>query len=109
MYQSRKQFALIYMAGFQHYIFAIGGLQCLEMQRMTLDNCEVFDCIQNQWTEIAPMNHSRSCAGACAFQDKFVYVFGGYQYDSKSNNFTMLKSIEKYNIELNFWTELNDI
>ena len=41
--------------------------------------------------------------------EKFIYVFGGYRYDVEQRKVQMLDSIEKYNIDLNFWTKLDDI
>ena len=55
------------------------------------------------------MNEDRISPGACSIQDKFVYVFGGYEMDMISDSKRMMSSIEKYNIELNFWTVLDDI
>lgn len=109
MYQSRRDFALIYMSGQQNYAFAIGGIQEKEYEQYTLNSCEIFDAISNEWTEIAHLNEDRVSPGACSFQDKFVYVFGGYQLDLIEGKKNYLNSIEKYNIELNFWTLLEDI
>ena len=55
------------------------------------------------------MNKDRVTPGACSFQDKFVYVFGGYQIDHLQGSKKLLDTIEKYNIEHNFWTVLEDI
>ena len=49
------------------------------------------------------MVKSRSNSAACVYDAKFVYVFGGNQYNSDSNMIEMLDSIEKYNMELNLW------
>lgn len=75
---------------------------------MTLDACEMFDSVKNEWFEMQPLVEGRCSAGACSLDNgRFLYVFGGYQYDKEARSLRMLQSIERYNTELDIWLKLD--
>lgn len=74
---------------------------------VSLNKCEIYNQSDNEWEEAAPMQMSRSNSASCIYEKKFIYVFGGNVYNKNTNRVDMIDSIEKYNIELNFWISID--
>jgi hypothetical protein len=54
--------------------------------------------MDNTWYEIASLNYRANNPGACSFDNKYVFKFGGKSDDTFLNN-----TIEKYTPYLNTW------
>lgn len=57
-----------------------------------MKSCECYDVVKKEWRATAPMNESKTNTSVGTFDDKYIYVFGGYNkglYD--------LATIEKLN------------
>ena len=63
-----------------------------------LSSCELYNAAVCQWSPIAPLNIGR-CVHAAATHDYTVYVFGGYDGNSRAE-------IEQYDADANKWTLL---
>ena len=55
-----------------------------------------------EWEQISNLNRKRIGAATCAMGENHIYVFGG-----RDDVDTFYDSVERYNIKLNLWNELN--
>jgi len=81
MSNSRHQFPLVYIQTENNDAFcvmAIGGIQKIDKEVITLKSCAIFDPDLNSWVDAPNLSEPRSNATACQFQGKFVYLFGGF-------------------------------
>ncbi len=83
---ARSGHCMVYL---QNFIYVIGGFS--EQNDFTT-RCERLNLADYSWSEIASLNHK--CHNACvtAFDDKFLFKFGGKLGEDKIN-----KYVEKYN------------
>jgi N-acetylneuraminic acid mutarotase len=92
-------FATVYFDG---VIYTFGGYDCYD--KMQLNTCEYYNIRKDKWfnsDQLSPqgkvefqLHKSRSMNSACLFDDKTIFVFGGYHKDEGT-----LDSIEKFNIK----------
>jgi N-acetylneuraminic acid mutarotase len=86
-------------------IMVMGGLHREESETFTLRSCEAYNPESDSWMSIQDMNGPRSNASACQMDGYCVYIFGGFT----ENQTQMLNTIEKYNINLDVWLQLDII
>ena len=60
-------------------IYCVGGYN---KSQGVLNSVEKYDVSRNVWTAIAPMLEKRQWPGACQFNDKYLYCFGGSGLDT---------------------------
>jgi len=95
MMQIRKEHSAVCI---NNFVYAIGGYD--GMANSFLKQCERY-CIQTDvWEECTNMNVPRCAFSATVVNNRYIYIFGGYDGTQR------LGSIEKYNPELNTWTEI---
>jgi hypothetical protein len=66
----------------------------------TLASTEYYDKAHSNWKFLSFMNFERERFGYCAFKDRYIYVFGGF-------NENILDSIERYDVIHDKWILLN--
>lgn len=74
-------------------IYSIGGYDGVEY----FNTCRVFDAVQKQWNEIAPM-HCRRCYVSVTELNGMIYAIGGYDGHNRLN------TVERYNPQSNQWS-----
>lgn len=95
MSQIRKEHSAVCI---NNYVYALGGYDGINNN--FLKQCERY-CIQtNTWEECAPMNIPRCAFSATVVNNRFIFIFGGYDGTQR------LGSIEKYNPDHNIWVVL---
>ena len=68
----------------------------IENFKTQLKSCNLYDCELDKWTENkVQLNIARSQSSSCIFEKHIIYIFGGF-----NKEFGVLKSIEKYDIDL---------
>lgn len=84
------------------YLFICGGFQNVPHKSYT--NITIFyDYTSNTCAYAKSMNRARSGA-ALICRDGFVYCMGGISYNSE-----ILNHVERYNIRVNRWEELDEM
>ena len=58
-----------------------------------VDSCEYYDVNNNEWTEFANLNEKKYNMSASILNNRFIYLFGGYD-----DRFGSIKSLEQYDI-----------
>jgi len=86
-------------------IYSIAGFLHQKDQGYTA-KCERYSIKDDKWTEIADCLYPASHPGVCAFDNKYIYKFGGYYEDKEG---IPLSKIERYHIEKDYWTEIKYI
>ncbi|KAL4450522.1 hypothetical protein ABPG74_019420 [Tetrahymena malaccensis] len=81
----------------QDSIFVVGGLNNND-EDIYLQSCERFDIESQKWIQIADLQEGVSGTSLCNFHDKYIFRYGGKTY---LNNMT--NTIERYNIQEDFW------
>jgi hypothetical protein len=71
MLYRRRAHSLIY---FNDYIYAISGVDKLEMIKM----CEKYDIYNDKWLEIPQLNFARQNASLAVHNQRYLYAFSGY-------------------------------
>jgi hypothetical protein len=71
MLYRRRAHSLIY---FNDYIYAISGVDKLEMIKM----CEKYDIYNDKWIEIPQLNFARQNASLAVHNQRYLYAFSGY-------------------------------
>ncbi len=56
------------------FIYVIGG----DRDNDFLDSCECYDIETDKWTDVSPLNEGKTNVSVGSFDDKELYVFGGY-------------------------------
>ncbi len=79
------------------YVYTIGGYNS---ESGVLPRCERMDLQSRQWEEIEPINSPRMNTAAIRVGEKYIYIFGGQCERGYVDN------IERYNHDLNIWTQL---
>ncbi|XP_055335844.1 kelch-like protein 3 isoform X2 [Paramacrobiotus metropolitanus] len=80
-------------------IFVCGG-----MQRANMDSTQEvwrYDATSNEWKDVAPMIHRRSCHGVAALNGR-IYAVGGSHYN-EIHQWSKLYSVECFNPRRNSW------
>ena len=88
MFQKRYSHSLL-MTNNQ-FVFALAGHDNVKPLRQ----CEKYDLVSDKWQLIPNLNDDRSCLTGFSFENKFLYVFGGWSESIKS----YLSDIEKIDI-----------
>lgn len=70
------------------------------MQQM-LASCEKYSLKKHEWSSICRLNSPKCAFGTASWENKFIYVFGGF------NGMIRLNEIERYNIKENRWSILD--
>jgi len=70
----------------KHYLYVFGGTNSSGY----LDSCEEYDIETNNWKAIAKLNEKKKWMSVCAFNNKYLYSFGGCTSDKNE----VSKSIE---------------
>ena len=42
------------------------------------NSCEKYNIQNDEWTEITSLTTKKYCLGGCLFNDRYIYIFGGY-------------------------------
>jgi hypothetical protein len=92
---ARQYFAL---AQDSTHIYVLGGFH---NEQGVLASCERMQILAKSWEEIEPLNIPRLNAAASRVGDKYIYLFGG----TTERGFVDI--IERYNMDLNIWTQLD--
>ena len=83
-------FSGVYLKG---KIYVFGGYDNYE--KIQLKTCEVFDIAKNTWKPLdCQLNTARSQSSACIFDDKTIYISGGFNKEAGT-----LATIEKFDLE----------
>lgn len=91
MNEKRDGFGIVYDSK-RKDIYVFGGLH-----KSFLNHCEKYSIENDKWTNISPMSNGKQNASACIFDNKVIYVIGGYNKDFCVNDF------EKYSIANGKW------
>ena len=95
MIMKRKNHGICYAEG---YIYVIGGYN-----NGYLRSCERYHVETDRWSEIEDFNSPGMCSmSICAFNNKYLYKFGGEIEGLKSSN-----CIERYNIVKDKWETIH--
>jgi len=70
MKHARADHAILYQKG---SIYVLGGMS----GNRSLDSCEVYNIKEDKWAEIPKLSTARQSFSACAFNEKYIFVFGG--------------------------------
>ena len=98
MIQIRKEHAAVFIS---NSVYAIGGYD--GVKNLFLNECEKYCIFSNKWTKCASMLVPRCAFSATSVNNKFIFIFGGYDGNQR------LANIEKYNPELDTWTMINTL
>jgi hypothetical protein len=71
MKHARADHAILYQKG---SIYVFGGMSS---GNRSLDSCEVYNIKEDKWGVIPKMSTARQSFSACAFNEKYIFVFGG--------------------------------
>lgn len=62
-------------------IYALGGITPSFMGMKYTSSCEKYDRVLNRWVEIKSLYEGKGYMSACHFNERFIYVFGGFTDD----------------------------
>lgn len=96
MNQIRKEHAAVLIS---NYVYAIGGYDGIKND--FLNECEKYCILSNKWLNCASMQVARCAFSATSVNNKFIFIFGGYDGNQR------LANIEKYNPETDVWCLIN--
>lgn len=88
----RSSFAICYM---NRYIYVAGGLT--DNSTFTR-RCERYEIATNKWSNIADLNYDVIAPCMTAFNDRYIFKFGGYNQDMYLEPY-----VEKYDPNRNVW------
>ena len=76
-------------------IYTFGGYENIE--KVQLKGCEYYNIQEDKWyiNEGVQLNVARSQSSCCLFEEKIIFIFGGYNKEAGT-----LSSIERYDIGL---------
>lgn len=86
------------------YVYVIGGFDNKDAEDVspnTVNSCEKYAPFENKWYEICPISQGRAFSAACAVQNQYIYLFGGFQ------GFNILNTIERYDCLADHWMNLH--
>lgn len=86
------------------YVYVVGGFDHQDTETTspsTLVSCERFDNTTGSWFTISDMIHPVAFAAITTVEEKFFYVFGGFE------DYNTVDIIQKYNAAHNQWDLLN--
>lgn len=96
MFTARQYFSLC-IDQQNSFLYVIGGYN---KEKGVIPHCERLSLKSKQWQEIEDLNVGRLNSCSAALNGTHVYTFGGL------GQFDYLSSIERYNTQLNIWSEL---
>ena len=75
-------------------IYTFGGYENIE--KVQLKACEYYNIAEDKWyvNQDVQLNVPRSMSSSCLFEDKIIFIFGGYNKEMGT-----LNSIERYDID----------
>ena len=79
------------------FIYVVGSF----VNNQVSGDCERYDVGQDKWSLIASLNVSRSGVALCAFNDQYLFAFGG-----RVNQKDYIDVIEVYDAKRNVWKQL---
>ena len=102
------------MLWFKGAIFALGGMGPDGAGGVrSLNSGEVYSVKDDTWRALPPFEHPRQAFGACIFNDKFVFVFGGKALrpgaTMQRQEFDFVSAVEVYDVERDNWRVINYI
>lgn len=81
-------------------LYVIGGR---DIEKIRFNSVECYEPLADRWQAVAPMNHGRSNATACALNG-LIYVFGGL-----SGGGYVFRSIESYDPDKDLWLKVRSV
>lgn len=119
MSRYRAEFSIAYNY-IKNDVYVFGGIYDNNNIPDTFEFCEKYSVKQNKWSAIQSMPSKRAGASACIFDNKYIYVIGGYfkyieqskavgfgllarRKPARTNAQNFLNHIEKYDIENDSW------
>jgi len=63
-----------------------------------INHCEKYSVVKDEWTEMKAMNRCKTNVSACIFDNQFIFVIGGSDFE-----YDCLNVIEKYSISSDTW------
>jgi len=60
------------------YLYSISGSVLVEGREVYTNECEVYDIRKDKWSHIPPVNVATGVAGAYVFNDRYIFLYGGY-------------------------------
>ena len=84
----------------EKFVYAIGGVI-----NNSIKECEKYEIGNDNWVTIPPLSEGNDCMSCILLDERFIYVFGGYNNTLGSP----LASIEKFDIETEIqgWVKIN--
>src|SRR4051812_30489563 len=79
--------------------YVLGGFS----GKTRLNSVEKYLVQEDRWVQVAPMKDKRHYLSACAINDEFIYVFGGFFGSTEAE---INDSIEVYEVSKNQWQQL---
>lgn len=73
-----------------------------------MNQCEIYDPIANEWTEVAPLSQPRDNHAAVVLSNGDLIVTGGRFFNGTLNLFEGLSSCEKFSVQQNSWGDFDD-
>lgn len=92
MNQARKEHASVYL---NNFVYVLGGYD--GTSNAFLNSCERYDLEKDEWRPIDPMLIAKCAFGACAMDNRYIFVVGGY------DGIARLNTIERYDTETQKW------
>ena len=54
------------------------------------DKCEMYDIEKDKWTNLPQLKRGKQSHSSCAFNERYIYVFGAYQHGFLRNSIEVL-------------------
>ncbi len=83
-------------------IFAISGMISTQSVDSFTTKCEKYSISEDKWTAINECLYPGVQASVCAFDDRYIYKFGGYS----NHEAVQLNRIERYSLEHDCWVDI---
>ena len=81
---SRHDIAVVGLIG--KYFYAITGAVFVNDHEIHTRECEVYNIEKNTWGRIRPVNVGAAASGACTFNERYIFIYGGQTLHSSDTN-----------------------
>lgn len=75
-------------------VYALGGIVATFYGTKYSNQCEKYDRCHDRWVELESLVESKAYINACSFNDRYIYVFGGFMDDDLTINSTTVEYLD---------------
>jgi len=104
MLVARQSHSLGVIFTYNTFVYAVGG----KNKKGFLSSCEVYDLLNNKWRRTASLNEPKTIYCVFAYQNRFLYAFGGIGLNTSNYTVSTYKTIERLDVmdEENGWQNI---